>query len=186
MERKENEILPGKDRKVILYIAASLDGFIAGEDGDIDWLSSVEKPGEDYGYSEFIASVDTVILGRKTYDKVLSFGIPYPHSDKQCYVITRSYRPSHDSITFFRDDVKTLIGRLKSESGKNIFVDGGAEIVQLMQKDSLIDEYIVSIIPILLGKGIRLFKDAHIRKDLQLVSCRSFDTGLVQMHYRSK
>ncbi|MBP6671783.1 MAG: dihydrofolate reductase [Bacteroidetes bacterium] len=173
------------ERKVILYIAASLDGFIAGENGDISWLSSVEKQGEDYGYAEFIASVDTVILGRKTYDKVLSFGIPYPHADKQCYVLTRSERPSEGSVTFYHEDVRSLISRLKSEPGKNIFVDGGAEIVQLMQKDSLIDEYIVSIIPILLGTGIRLFKGIPFRTDLRLVSCRSFDTGLVQMHYRT-
>jgi dihydrofolate reductase len=173
------------ERKVILYIAASLDGFIAGEDGDIGWLSMVEKQGEDYGYAEFIASVDTVILGRKTYDKVLSFGIPYPHADKRCYVLTRSLRSAEGSITFYRDDVRSLIRRLKSEPGKNIFVDGGAEIVQLMQKDSLIDEYVISIIPILLGTGIRLFKEIPFRKDLRLVSCRSFDTGLVQMHYRA-
>lgn len=173
------------ERKVILYIAVSLDGFIAGADGDISWLSSVEKPGEDYGYADFIASVDTVILGRKTYDKVLSFGIPYPHADKQCYVVTRRVRPSEDSITFYRDDVKALVHHLKNGKGKNIFVDGGAEIVQLLQNDSLIDEYIVSIIPILLGNGIRLFKGTTVQEQLQLISCRSFDTGLVQLHYRA-
>lgn len=171
------------DRRVILFIAVSLDGYIAGEDGDIGWLSSVERPGEDYGYAEFIASVDTVILGRKTYDAVLSFGIPYPHADKQCYIITRSERPPEKNIVFYRDPVKQLISRLKKEQGKNIFVDGGAEVVQLMQKDMLIDEYIVSIIPIILGKGIRLFKGNDLRENLRLLSVRSFESGLVQIQY---
>lgn len=164
----------------------SLDGFIADEDGDIGWLSSVEKSGEDYGYGDFIDTVDAVILGRKTYDKVLSFGIPYPHSDKQCYIITRSIRPPEKNITFYRDDLKTLVARLKNTPGKNIFVDGGADVVQLMQKDSLIDEYIVSIIPILLGKGIRLFKGTSERDSMELRSSRSFETGLVQIHYTVK
>lgn len=171
------------DRSVILYIAASVDGFIAGPDGDIGWLSSVEKPGEDYGYGKFVDSVDTVILGRKTYDKVLSFGIPYPHSDKQCYIITRSIRPPEKNITFYRDDLTTLVKQLKSTPGKNIFVDGGAEVVKLMQDADLIDEYIVSIIPLLLGNGIRLFIGSEQQNSLRLSSCRSFETGLVQMHY---
>ncbi len=172
------------ERTVILYIAASLDGFIAGENGDISWLSLVETPGEDYGYSSFIASVDTVILGRKTYDTVLSFGIPYPHADKQCYVITRSMRPSEGSVTFHHGEVQDLIDRLKNEPGKNIFVDGGSEIVQLMRSESLIDEYIISFIPILLGKGIPLFKGTPVQEHLQLISCRTYPSGLAQVHYR--
>ncbi|MCK9408539.1 MAG: dihydrofolate reductase family protein [Bacteriovoracaceae bacterium] len=173
-------------RKVILYIAMSLDGFIAGEDGDIGWLSCVEKPGEDYGYAEFIASVDTVILGRKTYDKVLSFGIPYPHADKTCYIITRSNRPKEKNIIFYRDDLSSLVERLKQEDGKHIFVDGGAEIVQLMQRENLIDEYVISIMPMLLGKGIRLFKETAAQENVSLISSRAFDTGLVQLQYRTK
>ncbi len=77
-------------RKVILYIASSLDGFIAKENDDISFLSVVEKKGEDYGYHAFIETVDTVIMGRKTYDKVLSFGIDFPHHDKKCYELTRT------------------------------------------------------------------------------------------------
>ncbi len=173
------------ERNVILYIAASMDGFIAGEDGDIGWLSAVERPGEDYGYAEFISSVDTVILGRKTYDKVLSFGIPYPHADKQCYVVTRTVRPDEGNIHFIQGDLAGLVRQLKEQRGKNIFVDGGAEVVQMMQQQSLIDEYIVSIIPVMLGNGIRLFKGTTVREDLRLIGSRSYDSGLVQLHYRT-
>jgi dihydrofolate reductase len=174
------------ERKVILYIAMSIDGFIARNDGDIDWLSTVEQTGEDYGYGEFIKTIDTVILGRKTYDKVLTFGIGFPHADKECYVITRSELPSKEKITFYNKDLKQLIVGLKKKKGGNIFVDGGAEIVNELMKQYLIDEYIISIIPILLGSGIRLFN--HIRSEQQLhhIETESFETGLVQIHYERK
>lgn len=173
-------------RSVILYIAMSLDGYIARPDGDIGWLSAVEQQGEDYGYSSFIADVDTVILGRKTYDKVLSFGIPFPHADKECYVITRKERPNEGSITFYHGDLSTLMRDLKSRDGKNIFVDGGAEVVNEMIKQGLIDEYIISIIPVLIGDGIRLFNNGRPEQFLQCVSAKHFPSGLVQMHFRSK
>ena len=171
------------NRKVILYIAMSLDGYIARQDGDIGWLSLVEQTVEDYGYSDFMAAVDTVILGRKTYDKVFSFGIGFPHADKECYVITRSEIPSKEKITFYNKDLKELITTLKGKTGKNIFVDGGAEIVNELMKNNLIDEYIISIIPIMLGNGIRLFNNTRPENNLQLIDCKKFDSSLVQIHY---
>jgi dihydrofolate reductase len=176
-------------RKVILYIAVSLDGYIARSNGDIDWLSIVNKLGEDYGYNEFIKTVDTVIMGRKTYDKVLSMGQEFPHKDRECYIMTREERqpegpPSHAVKTiFYHGKVTELISQLKSREGKNIFIDGGAELVNALMKDDLIDEYIISVIPVFLGNGIRLFKDYRPEMKLQLVSSKSYDTGLVQMHY---
>ena len=171
------------NRKVILYIAMSLDGYIARQDGDIGWLSLVEQTGEDYGYNDFIATVDTVILGRKTYDKVLSFGIGFPHADKECYVITRSEIPSKEKITFYNKDLKELVTTLKDKTGKNIFIDGGAEIVNELVKQNLIDEYIISIIPILLGNGIKLFNDSAREQQLQCINVQKFESGLVQLHY---
>jgi dihydrofolate reductase len=171
-------------RKVILYIAMSLDGYIARPDGDIRWLSSVEQAGEDYGYGEFIAEVDAVILGRKTYDQVLGFGIPFPHADKECYVITRSERPKEGNITFYRYELGALVRELKARPGKNIFVDGGAEIVNEMMRQGLIDEYIVSIIPIFLGAGIRLFNGFRPEQSLTCIGATRFSSGLVQLHYR--
>ncbi len=173
-----------KNRKVLLYIAMSLDGYIARPDGDIDWLSSVQREGEDYGYGDFINTVDTVIIGRKTYDKVLSFGVPFPHSDKECYIITRSERPPIGKIIFYTNNLKDLVASLKGKQGGNIFVDGGAEIVNTMMKHGLFDEYIISIIPVFLGNGIRLFNDARPEESVTLVSAVSFDSGLVQLHYR--
>lgn len=173
-------------RKLILYIAMSLDGYIATKEGSLDFLSMAEKKGEDYGYARFISTIDTVILGRKTYDKVLSMGFDYPHADKESYVITRRQRPGTEKLHFYSGDLKELVSQLKIREGKNIFCDGGAEIVHLLMKDDLIDEYIISIIPVFLGSGIALFKDGRPERKLTLVSSPAFDTGLVQLHYKQQ
>ncbi len=170
-------------RKVILYIAMSLDGYIARQDGDLDWLLKFQSADEDYGYHEFIKSVDTIMMGRKTYDKVLSFGIGVPHLDKKCYIITRRERNSEGNISFYNNSMKDLISQLKAGSGKNIFVDGGAEIVNELMRLNLIDEFIISIIPVILGSGIRLFHNSIPEHPLMLTSSKSYESGLVQLHY---
>ncbi|WP_372947154.1 dihydrofolate reductase family protein [Mariniphaga sp.] len=172
------------ERKLVLYIASSLDGYIAGENDNLNFLKAVEKEGEDYGYSEFIGTVDTVIMGRKTYDWILNHVPEFIHADKETYIITRSERPSIGNITFYKGSLTKLVSRLKSRKGKNIFCDGGAEIVNGLLKDNLIDELIISVIPVLLGSGIRLFKDGRSEQKLQLISVKSFETGLVQLHYK--
>lgn len=164
----------------------SLDGFIAKPDNDISFLSIVEQKGEDYGYSEFVKSIDTVIIGRKSYDKVISMGFDYPHADKEVYIISRTIRPAVGNIRFFSGDFINLISELKTKAGRNIYCDGGAEIVAELLKNKLMDEIIVSIIPILLGEGIRLFNDKNPEQILHLVSCRQFEKGLVQLHYKIK
>lgn len=171
-------------RRVVLYIATSLDGYIAKPDEGIEWLSVVERPGEDYGYGEFIRTVDTVILGRKTFEKIHSNGQEFPHKDKKCYVITRQERSPERNIIFYNDNIVDLVCKLKSASGKNIFCDGGAEIVNSLMKNDLIDDYIISIIPVLLGKGLRLFDDYRKKMDMKLIYSRSYASGLVQSHYR--
>lgn len=173
-------------RKVLLYIATSLDGYIATNDGDLNFLSSVEQEGEDYGYYDFVKSVDAVIVGRKTYEKVLSMGFEFPHTDKDAYIITRTPRPSIGSVQFYTGKLKPLVEELKSKEGKNIYCDGGAEIVNELMKHDLIDEYIISVIPVFLGGGIRLFKDGRSEQKLELLSTKSFEKGLVQLYYRQK
>ena len=172
-----------ENRKVVLYIAESLDGFIAKEDNDISWLSIVEKTNEDYGYNDFVNTIDTVIMGRKTYEKVLSFGIEFPHKYKKCYVLSRTLEGTNENVQFYDGNINGLIKILKSESGKSIFVDGGAEVIREFRNKNLIDEYIISIIPVLLGKGIRLFKDADMENKLKLIESKVFDSGLVQLRY---
>lgn len=170
-------------RKVVLYIAASLDGFIAGPDDNLDFLSRVEKEGEDYGYAGFINTVDTVIMGRKTYDWVIKH-IGFQHKEKDVYIITRTPRPVTGNIKFYTGDIRKLVEELKEQPGNTIFVDGGAETIHELLKDNLIDELYLSIIPVLLGNGVRLFRDNRPEQLLTLINVSRFDTGLAQLHYK--
>jgi dihydrofolate reductase len=175
-------------RILSLFIAASLDGYIAKPDDDLSFLKLVEKEGEDYGYADFISTVDTIILGRKTYDWVLrEIGTShYDHGERDVYVITRTERPGVGKTKFYTGDLIEFVRRLKSERGKNIYCDGGAEIINELLKEDLVDELIISVIPVLLGQGTRLFKDGRPEQLLGFVSSRSFDSGLIQLHYRRK
>jgi dihydrofolate reductase len=172
------------ERKTILYIATSLDGYIAKPNDDLSFLSIVEQEGEDYGYADFIKSVDAVILGRKTYDWIMKQVPEFVHADKDTYIITRTARPTVNNTRFYTGDIKDLVLRLKREPGKNIFVDGGAQIVNELLRLKLIDEFIISIIPVLVGSGIRLFQDQIPEQNLQLIEVKHFNTGLVQLHYK--
>lgn len=172
------------DRKVVLYIASSLDGYIAKPDDDLGFLSIVQQDGEDYGYADFVKSVDTVLLGRKTYDWVMKQVPEFPHADKNTFVITRTVRPGIGKTNFYTGKLKDLISTLKAEQGKNIFIDGGAEIVNEFLKENLIDEFIISVIPILVGDGTKLFKDGRPEQKLELLSAKHFEKGLTQLHYK--
>lgn len=175
-------------RKISLFIAMSLDGYIAKPNDDLSFLKQVEKAGEDYGYTEFTATVDTLIIGRKTYDYVLKEIGPshYDNGQRDVYVITRSQRPQVGRTTFYTGDLPALVKRLKSENGKNIYCDGGAEVINELLTYELVDEFIISVIPVLLGDGIRLFKAGRPEQVLELVTTKQFDTGLTQLHYRKK
>lgn len=172
-------------RKISIYIAMSLDGYIAKHNHDLSFLKLVEKEGEDYGYNKFIEQIDTIILGRKTYDYVVN-EIGSDHYDlgkRDVYVITRTARPQKGKTTFYTGHLKDLINDLKSKPGKDIYCDGGAEIIcELMQHD-LIDEYIISMVPIFLGNGIRLFKENRPEQAVKLLRADNFETGLTQFHY---
>jgi len=172
-------------RKVILYIATSLDGYIAGPADNLDFLSVVQKEGEDYGYHDFIKTVDTVIMGRKTYDWVMQQVTDFPHADKITFVITRTARATVGKTRFYTEDLRALVKKLKTEAGQDIFVDGGAEIVQELLKAKLIDEFVISVIPVLLGDGIKLFQDGRPEQGLQLISSKQYESGLVQLHYKA-
>ncbi len=170
-------------RKVILYISMSLDGYIASKDHSLDFLSVVEQEGEDYGYSEFVSSIDTVIIGRKTYEKVIEMGYEYPLIDKNVFVITRKAKDPIGNLNFYTGDPTQLVIDLKKQTGKNIYCDGGSEIANLLMKNALIDTYIISVIPTLLGDGIQLFKGGRPNQHLKLISIKQFEKGLTQLHY---
>lgn len=171
------------ERKVILYISMSLDGYIASKDNDISFLEAVAKKGEDYGYFDFVNSTDAVIIGRNTYQKVIDMGYEYPHKDKEVYIITRTPQPAIGNFSFYTGDLKELVAELKDKKGKNIYCDGGAQVANMLLQHRLIDELIISVIPVLLGDGIKLFAPNTPTQELQLISAKSFEKGLVQLHY---
>lgn len=172
-------------RQLILYIAMSLDGYIAKDDDNLNFLSVVESPGEDYGYEAFRQTIDTVIWGRKTYDKVLSFGMEFPHKDKKCYVLSRTKTGKDENVEFYNGDVRDLLAMLRQQDGKHIYCDGGGEVVFELLRHALIDKMIVSVIPHLVGRGRRLFIDGRPEQRLRLTRSITFPTGLVQLWYDS-
>ncbi len=168
-----------------VFLAASLDGYIARRDGAIDWLSIVERAGEDYGFEAFRGSVDTLVMGRKTYDVALGFD-EWPYAGLRCVVVTSDpSRQSRHGEEFSGGDLASLFERLGAEGARHIYLDGGMLIAHALRSD-LVDEVTVSIIPILLGEGTALAPS--IGKDvlLELVEHRAFASGLVQVRYRVK
>jgi dihydrofolate reductase len=176
-------IVTASFRQVVVFIAMSLDGYIAGPDDNIDFLSAVDRPGEDYGYEEFIKTVDTVVMGRRTYDKVLTFGVEFPHRGRKCYVLSRTHNGSNPDVEFYGGDVSALVQELRGTPGKDIFVDGGSQVVFEMMNNDLIDRMVISIIPIVLGGGIPLFAAGLRPRGLHLIRSQAFPSGLVQLRY---
>lgn len=175
-------------RKISLFIAMSLDGYIAKPNDDLSFLKLVEKEGEDYGYAEFTKTIDTLIIGRRTYDYVLKeIGLShYDNGKRDIYVITRTERPQVGRTIFYTGNITELVKQLKSEKGKNIYCDGGAEVINELLKHDLVDEFIISVIPVLLGNGTRLFKDGRPEQTLEFIEAKTFETGLTQLYYKRK
>ena len=164
-------------RKIKLFIACSLDGFIAGEKGEIDWLFT----DQDYGYTPFMKGVDSCVMGRKTYELAASFP-EWPYAEKKCYVLTRNKKIKKDARAEFVFDAKKLMEKLQKEKGNGILVVGGGEVVKLFLNENCLDELIVFVHPLILGKGIPLFPKAT-KKKLKLLNTHAFNTGLVRLHY---
>ncbi|ETA79386.1 dihydrofolate reductase family protein [Youngiibacter fragilis] len=173
-----------KKREAVVYIAQSLDGFIAREDGDISWLDMVASESEDYGYGEFLKSVDTVVLGRKTYEKVNSMSPETPYIGKRVYVLTKEILKDDDDVVCCNDAEK-LFNELNGTEGRRIFIDGGALTIKSLRDIDMIDRYVISIIPVMIGRGIRLFLDLEesVIAGMKLVSCSRYESGLVQLEY---
>jgi dihydrofolate reductase len=177
----------GDMRKLKVFVACSIDGFIADENGSLDFLETVQAEGEDYGYAEFCKDVDTVIIGRKTYDTLVGMNIPFPHEGLMCYVFTHTRKSETRHVKFITEDPVVFALGLKSQRGGSIYCDGGGSIITQLVAGRMVDELVISVIPVLLGKGTRLFQEhPSLKKELELVHSRAFKSGLVQMHFRKK
>lgn len=175
-------------RKTVLFIAMSLDGYIADTDGSVDWLAGQDNDAEsDDSYTNFIKGVDTVIMGWKTYHQVTTELSPgqWVYDNLQSYVITHRECAPTSNITFISENPCTLINELKQKNGKDIWICGGADIVRQLMLANLIDKYHISIIPTILGSGIRLFDTLAQKIDLRLITSKN-SNGIVELVYQKR
>jgi dihydrofolate reductase len=175
------------ERKIVCYIATSLDGYIATEDDSLDWLFKVEGEG-DAGYSEFIETIDTVVMGRRTYDWVMEMEKGrYPYEELQSFIYSRSAKNVSDAgnIEFTDMDIPAFAEKLKSVQGKNIWVVGGSELLAGFMDAGLIDEWIISIAPVVIGRGIPLFPKTDLMTEYKLKDVKRYGE-FAQLHYISK
>ncbi|GKV64345.1 MULTISPECIES: dihydrofolate reductase family protein [unclassified Sporosarcina] len=171
-----------KQRKLVLFIAQSLDGYIATKDDSLDWLFKVEGEG-DNGYSKFFKTVDTVLMGKRTYDWVMEQEKgQFPYSNKDSYVFSRSSITNTKDVTFVNGDIVDFTNNLKKEDGKDIWIVGGGDILYTFIKEKLVDDLIVTVAPIIIGEGIPLFKAGDYQLDLSLRGTRTFNQ-FVELHY---
>ncbi len=184
--QKENTM-----RKVSLGMNVTLDGYVAGPNGELDWLFRTMNPAQMEWVTEFLREVDTVLIGHVTY---LEQAAAWPTETTEMATLLNS----HAKIVFSkrlttlewnnsrlaRADVAEEIAQLKQQPGKNIFVTGGATLAQSLSRLGLIDEYNLAIHPVVLGSGKPLFKDLSSPLNLKLVNTRTFDTGAVYLTYQ--
>ncbi|MFE8700109.1 dihydrofolate reductase family protein [Cytobacillus sp. FJAT-54145] len=174
-----------ESRKVVLYIATSLDGFIAAEDESLDWLFRVEGEG-DNGYSAFYETVDTILMGRKTFDWVMQHeNGNFPYANKECYVFTKSVIQDSQHVKFINEDIVSFTNHLKSRNGKNIWIVGGGGLLQTFLKEKLVDELIITVAPALIGKGIPLFREGDYEIELSLKGFKQYNQ-FGELHYEVK
>ncbi|ROQ24277.1 dihydrofolate reductase family protein [Gallaecimonas pentaromativorans] len=169
---------------VTLYIAISLDGYIAGPKGQLEWLAQVETPGEDYGYSAFVAGVDGLIMGRNTYEEVLTLGA-WPYEGKPVYVLTSTDNLQGGPVSPFTGSAAELLQGLEGQH-RQLWLVGGGQTLKGFLDAGLVDEVILSLIPVTLGEGIPLFLPTGRQQQWQLAGIKTFDSGLVQLHYHKQ
>lgn len=175
--------------KIRLYIATTLDGYIARENGDLDWLMSFPNPNKiDYGYAAFYNEISTVIMGRSTYEEILGFDIEWPYGNCETYVIS-----SDSELAISTENTKVLsdlsienVKAIKKAANKDLWLVGGGKVISEFLNLGLVDEMLLTLIPVVLGKGISLFPNQPKETHFTLQSAQTFETGAVNLTYIKK
>lgn len=179
-----------RSRRVILDLAVSLDGFIEGKKGEIDWCVM----DDEMGFNDFLHQIDTIFYGRKSYDLWGQYTPEISESDDQKklwelihskvkYVFSRTQKGNNQKVIFINDHILEEVKKIKSEPGKDIWLYGGASLITNFINLGLVDEFRLSVHPIILGEGKPLFIDIKERLNLKLVNTRTFSSGVVQLIY---
>jgi dihydrofolate reductase len=176
--------------KASVFIATSLDGYIATKDNDLSWLDEQNKkvpPGEDCGYGQFMASVDCLVMGRNTFEKVLSFGGDWPYGALKIVVLSRKGvvipEALQNSVSQSNEDPTVLYGQLKQKGYQHLYIDGG-QVIRSFLRAGLIDDITLTLIPVLLGEGISLWENAPVDYQFELQSHHFYEFGFMQYHYQ--
>lgn len=167
-----------KTRKVILFIAQSLDGYIAKLDGNIDFLDNPDRDESiDHEYDDLMANVDTVVMGRTTYDQVVNELMPdhYPYEQQQSYILTSHLELDSSNRHFRTEPVVDLVEQLRTKPGKGIWIIGGSSLIAPLVNANLIDEYVIAVLPTILGGGIPLFNEQTKERKLELQSAQKIN-----------
>jgi len=174
-----------KQRKIIVHIATSADGYIARPDGDLDWLTSRPAPKGFYGINAFMKKIDAKLLGRKTYDASLSLGGTFEPNGNY-FVFSRNAPPAGvpSGVEFVNDSIGAFVSRLREQPGKDVWLMGGGELIASFLDEHAIDEFVITMVPIFIGDGIPLIARRHRHVPLELQSSERFENGVVQLHYR--
>ncbi len=167
-------------RKIILSLAVSLDGYIEGPNGEYDWCFA----DQDYGLSNFFKRIDTVFIGRKSYEVMMGMEAPTGFSKFKEYVFSTTLNEVKPGKILVRGDIEKEVQKIKEEPGKDIWLFGGAALTTSLMNLNLVDEIALAIHPILLGAGKPLFSNINGRIELDLIDTKTYSTGLVLVTYR--
>jgi dihydrofolate reductase len=172
--------------KFVLYIAMSLDGYIAGRDGDIAWLERYQDSGDDYGFEEFMGKVNVAVVGAQTYREMLR------HPERllkgvKVYVLSKEQLPVSNGfdVIFYNGALAPLVGKIRVETAKDVFVVGGGRVASSFLRERLLDELRVFVVPILVGEGTLLFSVNEV-VNLELIGSTEYKSGIVELRYRLK
>jgi dihydrofolate reductase len=173
-----------KPRKVIVHIGTSADGYIARPDGDLEWLTSRPAPQGFYGMNDFMKSIDTKVLGRKTFEMSLRMGAKF--DAKNPHMVFSRHPPPAEvpaGVQFVNEAIGPFVRRLREQPGKDIWLMGGGEIIASFLDAQAIDEFVISVAPVFIGDGIPLIARRHRHVPLALRSTEKFEDGVVQLRY---
>ncbi|MDN4074165.1 dihydrofolate reductase family protein [Fictibacillus terranigra] len=177
--------IQAKTRNLVFYGATSVDGYIARDDHSLDWLIGTDGE-EEAGYAEFYETVDTILMGRKTYEQVLLLSPrQFLYKGKECYVFSHTMTGSNECVNFINEDIVSFTKALKKQEGNRIWIVGGGEVLFPLLQEKLVDEFFIQIAPTIIGQGIPLFLPGNHEHKLELLDVRRYKQ-LAELHYVSR